>query len=178
MTKIKIDDEIELRMLREKDRFILFNKVDENRLHLKRWLPWVDYTTGPDVYISVINQWQTDIDKEEGMELGIFYHDELVGMCGYNLLVKAQGRAQIGYWIGKEAEGKGIVRRSVGGLVDYGFDRLGLNRIEIICGEKNRKSRAIPETLGFYNESTMAEFEFLHDHYHHCVMYRLLRRDR
>lgn len=177
MTIIRIDDEIELRIVQMEERFKLFETVDKNRAHLKKWLPWVDYSTSPDSYVTVIQAWQENIDRGTGLEVAIFYKGELSGMTGFNMIAPGQGRAQIGYWISKEVEGKGVVKRSVKGLIDYGFDNLELNRIEIICGDKNYKSRAIPESFGFVRESTMAEYEFLYDHYHDCIMYRMLKKD-
>src|SRR5699024_9034468 len=111
-----------------------------------------------------------------GLEVAIYYRGELCGMTGYNMMAPGQGRAQIGYWISKDAEGKGIVKRAVKGLIDYGFDTLGLNRVEISCGDKNYRSRAIPEILGdgpgsvifisadyFHAVEAEGEYEFLYD---------------
>ncbi|WP_017549047.1 GNAT family N-acetyltransferase [Salinicoccus carnicancri] len=177
MTIIKIDDDIELGIVQMEERFKLFETVDKNRHHLREWLPWVDHSTSPDSYITVIQAWQENIDRGTGLEVAIYYRGELCGMTGYNMMAPGQGRAQIGYWISKDAEGKGIVKRAVKGLIDYGFDRLGLNRVEIICGDKNYRSRAIPEAFGFAQEAVMAEYEFLYDHYHDCILYRMLKKD-
>ncbi|MCA1639220.1 MAG: GNAT family N-acetyltransferase [Acidobacteria bacterium] len=49
----------------------------------------------------------------------------------------------------KEFTGKGLVRKSVARLIEYGFNELKLNRIVIKCVPENVKSRAIPEKLGF-----------------------------
>ena len=42
---IPVDDEIELRIATESDAATLFQLVEENREHLRAWLPWLDETT-------------------------------------------------------------------------------------------------------------------------------------
>lgn len=177
MVRIKVDADIELKAMGQRDRAMVFDTVDQNRGHLRKWLPWVDYMTSAEDYIGVIKAWQEDIDNGVGLQLGIFHKGKFVGMCGYNEIFFLSKRGQLGYWISKEGEGKGIVMRSVRKLVEYGFSRLELNRIEIICGEYNYRSRALPEAMGFTKEAVLADYEFLYDHYHDCIMYRQLKRE-
>lgn len=174
---ITVDSEIELRALTPKENEVVYKAIDENRGHLRKWLSWVDYMTNAADYIEIIQMWQNAIDEGSGMQLGIFYHGRFVGMCGYNEIFSMSQRGQIGYWIVKEAEGKGIVSRSVETLIQRGFEVFDLNRIEIICGVFNYRSRALPESLGFVKESVMKEYEYLYDHFHDCIMYRQLKSE-
>ena len=59
---------------------------------------------------------------------------------------------------------------AVSALVRYGFYTLKLNRVEIRAGIRNRRSRAIPERLGFRHEGTLRQAERLADrHVDHAV---------
>jgi ribosomal-protein-serine acetyltransferase len=175
--RLQVNQEIELRAVTESEYEAVFNAVDQSRTHLREWLPWVDAAEYAEDYINVIRFWQQDLDNGIGMSLGIYYKTQYIGMCGFNTIDNNSRRGQIGYWISQEFEGKGIVRECVKCLVEYAFNQMGLNRIEIICGVENQRSRKLPETLGFTAESTMKEYEFLYDHFHDCVMYRLLKRE-
>ncbi|GAB3060588.1 GNAT family N-acetyltransferase [Salinicoccus sesuvii] len=177
MMIIKVDEEIELRAVQQKDYKMVYDTVDQNRSHLRRWLPWVDYMKRADDYIEIIEAWQEIIDNGTGLQLGIFYRGEFMGMCGYNEIVSLSSRGQIGYWLTKNAQGRGIASRSISRLVSYGFDTLKLNRIEIICGVHNYRSRALPEAMGFVEEGVLADYEFLYDHFHDCIMYRQLKKE-
>ena len=66
--------------------------------------------------------------------------------------------------------------RAVKGLLNYIFYNLNLNRVEIRCAVFNRKSRAIPQKLGFELEGVIRDGEFLYDHYHDLVVYGMLAR--
>jgi ribosomal-protein-serine acetyltransferase len=64
---------------------------------------------------------------------------------------------------------------SCGCLLDYAFRNLGMNRVEIRCATGNTRSRAIPERLGFKEEGTVRQAEWLYDHYVDHVVYSMLR---
>ncbi|MET3196134.1 GNAT family protein [Gottfriedia sp. OAE603] len=44
---------------------------------------------------------------------------------------------------------EGIMIKALNTLIQYGFEELGLNRIQIKVAVENKKSRALPERLGF-----------------------------
>lgn len=57
----------------------------------------------------------------------------------------------------EDAQGQGIITRSVSALLNYLFETLNINRVEIQCAVNNHKSIAIPERLGFVNEGVKRE---------------------
>jgi len=59
-------------------------------------------------------------------------------------------------------------------LLEYGFVEASLNKIEIRCADKNYKSRAIPERLGFSYEATLRQCEWLYDQYVDHAIYSML----
>lgn len=59
-------------------------------------------------------------------------------------------------------------------LTDYAFTELQLNKIEIRAAVGNKKSRSIPERLGFVNEGCIRRAEWLYDHYVDHVVYGVL----
>jgi len=66
------------------------------------------------------------------------------------------------------------VTEAVKELLNIGFGELRLNKIEIRCAEKNSKSRAIPERLGFTYEATLRQRELLYTKYVDHVVYSML----
>lgn len=59
--------------------------------------------------------------------------------------------------------------------MDIAFREYGLNRMEIRAAVDNRKSRAIPDRLGFTQEGTCRQAEWIVDHYVDHVVYGLLK---
>jgi ribosomal-protein-serine acetyltransferase len=65
--------------------------------------------------------------------------------------------------------------RACRALLDSPFSELDLNRVEIQCAEQNRKSRAIPERLGFVQEGVIRQAEWIQGHFNDHVVYSMLR---
>ena len=59
-------------------------------------------------------------------------------------------------------------------LTDYAFTHLKLNKVEIRAAVENKKSRSIPERLGFVYEGTLRQAEWLYDHYVDHAVYGML----
>ena len=64
-------------------------------------------------------------------------------------------RAEIGYWLTPAARGRGVGTKAVGLLVDWAFDALELERIEITTTPDNGPARALATTLDFQEEGVM-----------------------
>jgi [ribosomal protein S5]-alanine N-acetyltransferase len=77
---------------------------------------------------------------------------EVLGDCGlHNGVVRCQ-RAEIGYCLAPKYRGKGYMSEAVGALIDHGFEKLGLNRIEADIHPQNAASIQLAERLGFRRE--------------------------
>ena len=168
MVTQRVDDELELKSLREKDAEDLFALIRDNREYLRQWLVWVDDNT------SVRHSRQFARSPMGKLSSGIWFKGRLVGVIGYQATVWSSKTAHIGYWLGASFQGQGIVTRSCRVMVDNAFGELGMNRAEIFCAEGNCRSRAIPERLGFTLEGTIRQGQWLYDHFADLVVYGML----
>lgn len=173
---IPVRDNIKLRFIRPDEAETLYLFVDKNRAHLREWLDWVDAQTGPDVLEGNIRQRIEKAKRGEEIDLGIYIEDQLSGSMGLKIVQKSR-RAEIGYWLSKEYEGKGIMTDCVRALASYGFDVLKLHRIEIHCSVNNKKSSAIPKKLGFKLDGVFRDGSFLYDHFEDSEVYSMLEHE-
>ncbi|MGP7818964.1 GNAT family N-acetyltransferase [Niallia sp. 01092] len=177
MFHLNVDNNINLRLLEIQDASAAFQLVDENRMFLKEWLPWVDQIIDPYQYHSIIPQWHKKFFDNNGFEAGIFFNKKLVGMISLQQVDWINRQASIGYFLEEASQGKGIMLKTVIAVLNYAFYYLKLNRIEIRCGLKNTKSIAIPERLIFKKEGILRDGEFLYDHFHDLILYSMLRKE-
>lgn len=170
----RIEDDTELRLLEEQHAEELFALTEQNREYLGEWLPWLDNNKSPADTKRFISNSLEQFANNNGFCVGIWFQGKLAGVISYHEIDWSNRATSIGYWLGASFQGKGLVTKSCRLLVDYAFNELKLNRIEIRCALKNKKSRAIPKRLGFKQEGIIRQAEWLYDHFVDLVVYGML----
>jgi ribosomal-protein-serine acetyltransferase len=155
----------------------LFKAVDLNRVHLAEFLPWVGNMQSFldfERYIAMCEQLYS-----EGREVSfvIIDNNEIVGRIGLHYINPQNKCAAIGYWLTKAAEGQGIITQSCRAIIDYGFNELGLHRIELKAATANTKSQAVPQRLGFTKEGILRDAELVNGHWHDLVLFSVLKEE-
>ncbi|ASN03839.1 GNAT family N-acetyltransferase [Virgibacillus necropolis] len=170
----EIDEDLTLQLMELEDAEELFNLTDSGRTYLREWLPWVDSTTTVDDSRGFIEHTMRGFKEKKSMTLAIRFKGKLVGTASFNNLDWSNKVAYIGYWLGQDYQGNGIMTRVVRELTDYAITDLNFNRIDIRAAYENTKSRSIPERLGFVKEGQIRQAEWLYDHYVDHVVYGML----
>ncbi|WP_404450664.1 GNAT family N-acetyltransferase [Virgibacillus necropolis] len=170
----EIDDDLTLKLMELDDAKELFNLTDASREYLREWLPWVDGTTTVDDSRGFIEHTLRGFKDKKSMTMAIRYKGKLVGTAGFNSLDWSNKIACIGYWLGENYQGNGIMTRVTHHLTDYAFTVLDFNRVDIRAAHENTKSQSIPKRLGFVEEGQIRQAEWLYDHYVDHVVYGML----
>ncbi|WDV45802.1 GNAT family protein [Clostridiaceae bacterium M8S5] len=173
----EINSELSLKLIELKDAQTVFELIDNSREYLREWLPWLDFSTKVDDTIEYINMSLKGFAENKSMNTVIIFKEEIVGVAGYNIINHANKTVQIGYWLDKKYQGNGIMTKVAKALTDYAVNYLKLNKVEIRVATKNKKSRKIPERLGFVNEGCIRQAEWLYDHYVDLFVYGMLAED-
>ena len=107
---------------------------------------------------------------------GIEYNGEYVGNIS---LVPCEDiyrmSAEIGYFIGEPYWNKGIVTTAVKLIIDYGFNHLGIVRIQTSIFEYNTASQRVLEKCGFVKEGVFRKSVFKQGKLWDEVRYALLK---
>jgi ribosomal-protein-serine acetyltransferase len=159
LTSILIDDDLLLRSYKPEDAPELFRCVNESRAHLRPFLNWVDATTKTEHSLQFIQSAIAQQAAGEAMALGIFLQRErqLIGGIGMHHWNHDLKRAQVGYWIAKEYEGKGLMYRSAIRFMDFLFRKVGLNKVEMRIVSYNTRSLALAASLGTMTEGRIRQ---------------------
>jgi ribosomal-protein-serine acetyltransferase len=175
--RIPINHHLELRQRQPEDAEELFALTDANRAYLRQWLPWLDHCKTPADTRQNITASLKQAEEGTGFAVSIWHQGRIVGVTGFNEIRKADRVGQIGYWLAREHQGRGIMVESVRALVAHGFDQLELNRQSISAAVENLRSRAIPERLGFRLEGISREAEWVYDHFKDLARYAITRSE-
>lgn len=163
MFKLPLDSNTHLQILERHHAEPLFEVVNSSREYLRKWLPWVDHTTSTNDVKAFIDRSLSQFAAYNGFQVGIWHKDQIVGCLGYHPIQWGNKTTSLGYWIGEPFQGHGHMTSACRALVTHAFKEYGLNRVEIRCASENKKSRAVPEQLGFTHEGTLRQAEHLSD---------------
>jgi ribosomal-protein-serine acetyltransferase len=157
--RFELADDRWMRLLESSDAQELFELIDANRAHLARWMPFVGQTRGVGDSLAFISSARRQLAENRGMQMAILCGERIVGVAGFHRIDWASRSTSIGYWLAESHQGAGTMTLAAGALVDHGFRVLELSRVEIRAGVENRRSRAIPERLGFHEEGVLRAAE-------------------
>lgn len=177
MFRAPIQDGVELRLLEERHAKALFATVNQERAHLRQWLPWVDSTLVEDDSLTFIRASLEQFASNTGFAAGIWNRERLIGVLGTHKISWLNRSVELGYWIAQEHQGKGIVTGACRVAITHLFGELDLHRVQIRCATGNAKSCAIPKRLGFAHEGTVREAEVVNGKYLDLHIFGMLARD-
>lgn len=174
---LRVDDTITLHLLDYKHAETLNQVVSANRQHLRQWLPWVDQMRSVEDFKKYIASCKERYAAHTEMGYVIMANNVMVGRIGLHNIDLHNKSGYIGYWLVADWVGKGIMTRCCKAVVDEGFKRLKLNRIEIRAAVGNFKSQAIPQRLGFKQEGIIRQGEFVNNQFVDLYVYSLLKHE-
>ncbi|MDC6155826.1 GNAT family N-acetyltransferase [Bacillus albus] len=146
-----------IRMPKPGDGKAVYDAIQASMKELKPWMIFAQKEqTKEEVEVSIRKSHIQFLQRED-LRLLVFSKEtgEFIASAGLHRINWDIPQFEIGYWIDSRFSGKGYMVEAAKGITDYAFSELKANRVEIRCDSLNKKSRAIPEKLGFKLEGTL-----------------------
>src|SRR5690606_22707530 len=102
--------------------------------------------------------------------------DALFGMVGLHMGEEHKG-AEVGYWIGVLYWKLGYATEAAQRVLDWGFQMLGLNRINGQLFAGNPASGRVMQKIGMKYEGTLRQHFIRFDEFRDSVCYGILREE-
>lgn len=162
-------EQIELRPPKFSDKS-QWNRVRaENREWLAPWeatlpqtpsgAPASEFLTRRPSFYSMVRALNHEARAGRSYSFMIWHERNLVGQITMGGVIYGALRgAHIGYWIDKNYAGRGFTTDAVNAVTRFGFEALGLHRIEINIRPENAASIRVAEKAGYAFEGDRAEF--------------------
>ena len=99
------------------------------------------------------------------------------GAGGLNSLSKEHKKAEIGFWLLTDFWGRGIMAETIPLICKYGFDRLGLHRVEGFVETGNINCKKAMEKLEFKHEGTMRDCEIKNEKFISLEVYATIKNE-
>lgn len=171
--------------LLETERLILRELTDVDAAPLFEFFRTVEYTqylsfgrhTTLDHTHSFI-AWTRDVyQKKDSVRwaLQLKTSNQIIGTAGLHFWKRDIRCAEAGYHVGPPYWGKGFATEVLRALVDFGFQRMDLNRLEARHNDGNDASGRVLEKVGFQREGIWRQRELKEDRIVDVHQYSLLR---
>lgn len=155
----------------------LASLVRRDWAHLHPYLPLVATLSSVEAARAHLISAVERAARAEIFEWHLFVDDALCGSVRLNDIDQGDRKAKIGYFLGSQFVGRGIVTSVVQAVLTYCFASLNLNRVELRCAAGNAPSKRVAERLGFVQEGVLRQDECLNGVFVDQHVYGLLRAD-
>jgi ribosomal-protein-alanine N-acetyltransferase len=150
----------------------------QSRDFLKPFEPsWTSDSLSRGAFRRRLHRYGLDWREDEGYSFFIYRNEDETLLGGIGLANLRRGVAEtasLGYWIGMPYARKGYMEEALALTLTYGFDRLGLHRIEAACLPANVPSRSLLEKLNFREEGYAKRYLCIDGRWQDHVLYALL----
>lgn len=118
------------------------------------------------------------IENNEGINWAITLKNDpkLIGLIGHYRIKPEHYRAEIGYMLLPEYQGKGIITEAIKEVVKYGFKTMKLHSIEAVIDPENLISEKVLLKNGFVKEAHLKENECFEGRFLDTVIYSILNK--
>jgi len=122
---------------------------------IARWLSVIPSPYSEEDAYSFIGQSRESWDRGESYNFAIVNAEsgDLAGSIAVRLRRFSTGH--VGYWIAREARGRGFASEALAGLCRWAVDALDVKRLELLADVDNRGSQRVAEKAGFQREGIL-----------------------
>lgn len=85
---------------------------------------------------------------------------EVLGSIAVNWLDRDQRVGEVGYWVRREARGRGIASRALGLASRWALEGCGLERLQLRADTLNIPSQRVAERAGFRREGILRSYRY------------------
>lgn len=131
-------------------------------------------------YFKRLGRYRDDWHSGQAYVFSIFenQNDLLIGGLTLNGIIRGAGQmAMLGYWLGEDNRGKGLMPEAVRLACAFAFERLLLHRIQAGCLPHNKASRRVLEKCGFSEEGLARKYLKIAGEWQDHVIYSRLKGD-
>jgi ribosomal-protein-serine acetyltransferase len=173
------DDTILVRPYCAADVPALYEAARESIIEVSRWLAWGHASYSISETTEFITSREEAWARGEEYSFGIFdkRSSRSLGGVGLNFINRIHQLGNLGYWVRTSHTRQGIASRAALLVARFGFEQLGLRRIEIVAAVDNIISQRVAEKTGAMKEGVLRNRLMIHGCPQDAVLYSLTPQD-
>ncbi|HVS82709.1 MAG TPA: GNAT family protein [Pyrinomonadaceae bacterium] len=173
------DGSIIVRAYREEDARDLCEAARESIAEVSVWLPWCHENYSIEESQAFVRSRELASQGDEWYSFATFEKDSgrFLGGVGLNFFNRVHQMANLGYWVRTSAAGCGVATKATRLVARFGFEQLGLRRIEILAAVDNIASQRVAEKVGAVREGVLRKRLLINGESVDAVLFSLLPED-
>ena len=174
-----IEGPLLIRPFREEDAGALYDAVRESISEVSPWLPWCHQNYSIEETREFIGSRELASQGDEWYSFGVFDKDDgrVLGGVGINFINRVHQMGNLGYWVRTSAVGRGVATTATRLAARFGFEQLGLHRIEIVVAVGNIPSQRVAEKAGARHEGVARKRLLIRGESVDAVLFSLVPED-
>jgi len=174
-----IEGPLLVRTYREEDTDALYEAARESITEVSMWLPWCHKDYSIEESREFVGTRGKAAADGEWYSFGIFEKEngKFMGGVGLNFINRVHQMANLGYWVRTSAVGRGIATSATKLAARFGFEQLGLHRIEIVVAVPNIASQRVAEKVGAVREGLLRKRLLIRGKSQDAVLFSLIPED-
>lgn len=133
-----------------------FNLIHRNKERLTRYFP-VTVKSNKNITLSTkyLKKLEQKAEKKAFYAFGIYTGNKLIGVIYVKNIDWQIQKCELGYFLDKDFEGKGIMAKNLDKAISYCFNDLNMNKLFLRIGRENTGSKRLAKKKGFELEGTL-----------------------
>jgi len=174
-----IEGPLLIRPYREEDANALYDAVRESLSEVSRWLPWCHENYSIEESKEFVGSREKAAHEGEWYSFAVFEREgsKFLGGVGLNFFNHVHQMANLGYWVRTSSAGRGVATNATRAVARFGFEELGLQRIEIVAAVGNLSSQRVAEKAGAVREGVLRKRLLIRGQAEDAVLFSLVRED-
>ena len=154
----------------------MWSAVQSCRAYLEPWLPWVPFQTDAHSCFQYAEASMSDWDYGRALRFAIRERParRFLGVVSLEGLQHLNLTGDLGYWLRKDANGRGLMTEAASAVLVWSYRVLGAHRVRVAAATDNHGSLAVIRRLNFRFEGVARHAEFVAGRWlDHAVFARL-----
>lgn len=132
--------------------------LDRARENISPWVGASFVAVGVEQARGVLQRYADGQARDDTRLYGIWLDQTLVGGTMFVSFNAALGVCEVGCWLEPAAEGRGLVTRAIGHLIDWAVDVRGIARVEWVTIGHNTRSLKVARRLGMRQDAVVRDY--------------------
>lgn len=154
----------------------MWHAVERSLPELRKWMAWAP-TTSPIRVAEFTARAEAAWTDGVSWEFVATNGNEVAGTLGINRYDEMWRAANLGYWVRSDLAGRGLATEAAAAVASFGFDVVGIHRLELVAAVDNIASQRVAEKLGFVREGIKRGGSLVEGASMDVVMFGLLTTD-